>query len=62
MLREAGRPPSIKDMALGALAAKGVRFPDRRIMKTNRVKLRFTFAELQARGMSQCIGTGTPRE
>jgi hypothetical protein len=32
MLREAGKPLAIRDMALGALRAKGVRFPDRRTM------------------------------
>jgi hypothetical protein len=49
VLREAGRPLAIRDMALGALKAKGVRFPDRRTMKTTRTKLRETFAKLQAR-------------
>jgi hypothetical protein len=39
MLREAGRPLAIRDMALGALTAKGVRFPDRQTTKRTRVRL-----------------------
>jgi hypothetical protein len=50
MLREAGRPLAIRDMALGALRAKGVRFPDRRTTKRTRVRLWEVFAKLQARG------------
>jgi hypothetical protein len=58
MLREAGHPLAIRDMALGALRAKGVRFPDRRTMKQTRVLSREVFAKLQARGVAQTVGTG----
>ena len=58
MLREAGQPLSIRDMALGALKAKGVRFPDRRTMKGTRVRLREIFAKLQGRGVARTVGTG----
>ena len=49
MLREAGRPLAIKEMALAALNSKGVRFPDRRTTKQIHVRLRNVFAKLQAR-------------
>jgi hypothetical protein len=58
VLREAGKPLAIRDIALGALKAKGVRFPDRRTMKTTRTKLRETFAKLQARGVARTSGSG----
>ena len=58
MLREAGHPLSVRDMALGALRAKGVRFPDRRTMKQTRVRLREIFAKLQERGRARTVGTG----
>ena len=58
MLREAGRPLAIKEMALAALKAKGVRYPDRRTMRITRTRLRDTFAKLEARGMAQTVGTG----
>jgi hypothetical protein len=52
MLREAGRPLAIKEMALAALKAKGVRLPDRRTTKQTRVRLRDVFVKLEARGRS----------
>ena len=55
---EAGKPLTIRDMALGALKAKGVRFPDRRTMKVTRVRLREVFAKLQDRGVARTVGTG----
>lgn len=58
MLREAEKPLAIRDMALGALRAKGVRFPDRHTMKRTRTKLRETFGKLQARGMARTVGMG----
>jgi predicted nuclease of restriction endonuclease-like (RecB) superfamily len=58
MLREAGKPLSIRDMALGALRAKGIRFPDRRTMKQTRVRLREVFARLRDRGVARAVGTG----
>jgi hypothetical protein len=58
MLREAGKPLTIRDMALGALKAKGVRFPNRRTMKVTRVRLREVFAKLQDRGVARTAGSG----
>jgi len=58
MLREAGRPLAVREMALAALKAKGVRFPDRRTMRITRTRLRDTFARLEARGMARTVGTG----
>jgi len=58
MLREAGKPLAIKEMALAALKAKGVRFPDRRTMRITRTRLRDTFAKLEARGRATTVGTG----
>jgi hypothetical protein len=58
MLREAGHPLAIQDMALGALRAKGVRFPGRRTMTVTRVRLREVFAKLQDRGVAPTVGIG----
>jgi hypothetical protein len=58
MLREAGKPLAIRDMALGALKAKGIRFPDRRTMKRTRVRLREMFAKLEAWGVARTMGFG----
>jgi hypothetical protein len=58
MLRETGKPLAIRDMALGALRSKGVRFPDRRTMRITWTRLRDTFAKLEARGIAQTVGTG----
>jgi hypothetical protein len=58
MPHTAGRPLAIREMALGVLAAKGIRFPDRRTMKRTRVRLREVFAKLQARGVARTVGTG----
>jgi hypothetical protein len=58
MLREAGGPVSIRDLAVGALAAKGVRFPDRRTMQYTRNKLRAALNRLAERGLVVSVGTG----
>jgi len=58
MPREAGHPLAIKEMALAALKAKGVRFPDRRTMRIARTRLRDTFAKLEARGRAATVGAG----
>jgi hypothetical protein len=58
MLREAGKPLAIWEMAIGALRAKGVKFPDRHTMKVTRTRLRDTFAKLEARGIAQTVGMG----
>jgi hypothetical protein len=57
MLRTSDRPLAIREMALGALAAKGIRFPDRRTMRQT-VRLREVFAKLQDRGVARTVGTG----
>ena len=58
MLREAGRPLAIKEMALAALKATGIRYPDRRTMRITRTRLRDTFTKPQNRGMARTAGTG----
>ena len=58
MLREAGHPLAIRDTAIGALRAKGVRFPDRRTMKQTRVRLREIFGKMRERGHAVTVGTG----
>jgi hypothetical protein len=58
MLRTSDRPLAIREMALGALAAKGIRFPDRRTMKQTRVRLREEFAKVQDRSVARTVGTG----
>jgi hypothetical protein len=58
MLREAGRPMSIGEMAIAALAAKGVRFPDRRIRRITRTRLRGALNRFEARGLVRSVGTG----
>jgi hypothetical protein len=58
MLREAGRPLAIKEMALAALKATGIRYPDRRTMRITRTRLRGTFGKPQTRGMARTAGTG----
>jgi hypothetical protein len=58
MLREAGRPLAIRDMAVAALRAKGVRFPDRRTMKRTRIRVREIMGGLEKRGLTRTVGTG----
>jgi hypothetical protein len=58
MLREAGKPLAIKEMALAALKAKGSRYPDWRTLWPTRTPLRDTFAKLQALGMARVVGVG----
>jgi hypothetical protein len=58
MLREAGGPVSIRDMVRGALAAKGVRFPDRRMMRHTRTELRAALNRFGERGLVVTVGTG----
>jgi hypothetical protein len=58
MLREAGRPMSIGEMAIAALAAKGERFPDRRTRRITRTVLRYAMNRFAARGLVRSVGTG----
>ena len=58
MLRTSDRSLAIREMALGALAAKGIRFPDRQTMRQTHVRLREVFAKLQDRGVARTVGTG----
>jgi hypothetical protein len=58
ILREAGRPLAIREIALAALATKGIRSPDRRTMKMTRVRVREIMGDLERRGLTQMIGTG----
>jgi hypothetical protein len=58
MLRETDGPLAIRDMARSALAAKGVRFPDRRMMRHTRTKLRAALNRFAERGLVVTVGTG----
>ncbi len=58
ILRQAREPLPVKDIARKALAAKGVRFPDRRTMKQTRVRLQKVFWKWDARGLTVKVGTG----
>jgi hypothetical protein len=49
---------AIREMALAALKAKGVRFPDRQTVRITRTRLRDAFAKLEARGIAQTVGIG----
>jgi hypothetical protein len=58
MLRTSDRPLAIREMALGAVAAKRIRFPDRRTIGQTHVGLREVFAKLQDRAVARTVGTG----
>jgi len=58
MLRVAGRPLAVREMAVGALKVKGIRFPDRRTMKATRVRVREIMGGLERRGLTRAVGTG----
>jgi hypothetical protein len=61
VLREAQRRLAIREMALAALRAKGVRFPDPRTVRITRTRLCDTFAKLEARAWPGSRGWGKRR-
>ncbi len=58
ILRAAGEPLPTREIAVRALAAKGVALPDRRIMKLTRMRLGQLFSALQKRGVTVRVGSG----
>jgi len=57
ILRDAGRPLSTREIAVRALARKGVTLPDRRTMKMARVRVQQAFARFVARGIARNVGS-----
>jgi hypothetical protein len=58
ILREAGEPLSIAAVAVRALKAKGVAWPDPALRRRTRTKLREAFGKLRARGVMETVGSG----
>ena len=58
IMREAGEPLGVREIALAALAAKGIRYPDRHAVKLTRKRLSQTMAEWGKRGLVRCVGSG----
>ncbi|MCW3474417.1 hypothetical protein [Limobrevibacterium gyesilva] len=58
ILRAAGKPLSTREVAVRALAAKGVTLPDRRTLKVTRLRLQNTFSAWQKRGLTVRVGSG----
>ena len=58
ILREAGEPLPIAAVAVRALRAKGVTWPDPVLRRRTRTKLRAAFGKLRARGVLVAVGSG----
>ncbi len=58
MLRNAGRPLAVADIAVRLLAAKGITHPDWRATKRTREQVQQSFARLRRRGVIRNIGDG----
>ena len=58
IMREAGEPLSVREIAVRALARKGNTLPDRRAMKLTRLRLQQTFCEMGKRGLVVRVGKG----
>ncbi len=58
ILRTAREPLAVRDIARKALAAKGVRFPDKRVWKTTRVRLQQYLGQLDRRGVTRKVDAG----
>jgi hypothetical protein len=58
ILREANKPLATREIAMRALAAKGVVYPDRRAFKVTRTRLVQFLSKLDARGMTRKVGQG----
>ena len=51
IMREAGEPLGVREIAVRALATKGMTLPDRRAMKLTRLRLHQAFIKFRERGM-----------
>ena len=58
IMREAGEPLGVAVITRRALAAKGVRFPDRRTVKVTKNRLHNALIALDKRGVTFKVGTG----
>lgn len=58
ILRTADSPLATREIAVKALARKGVPLPDRRAMKLTRLRVAQLFVEWQRRGVVQSVGEG----
>ncbi len=58
ILREADEPLPIAAVAVRALKAKGIAWPDPALRRRTRTKLREAFGKLRARGVLVAVGSG----
>jgi hypothetical protein len=58
ILREADEPLPIRVVAVRALKAKGIAWPDPALRRRTRTKLREAFGKLRTRGVVEVVGTG----
>jgi hypothetical protein len=58
ILREADEPLPIRVVAVRALKAKGIAWPDPALRRRTRTKLREAFGKLRARGVLVAVGRG----
>lgn len=58
ILREADEPLPIAAIAVRALKAKGIAWPEPALRRYTRNKLREAFGKLRARGVTDTVGTG----
>jgi hypothetical protein len=57
-MRGAGEPLPIRVIAAAALAAKGIKLPDRRTMRLTRLRLQQLFSTWGKRGLVVSVGSG----
>ena len=62
ILRDATGPLAVRDIAVKALARKGITLPDRRTMKLTRLRLQQTFSAWAKRGIVVSVGTNRGRK
>jgi hypothetical protein len=62
IMREAGEPLAVKEIALRALATKGIAYPDKVTMRRVRRRLQGVFNELGHRGIVGSVGEGKRRK
>lgn len=61
IMREAGDPLGVREIAMRALAIKGVTLPDRHAMKRTRLRLHQAFMRFRERGLTRTTGSGKAR-
>ena len=62
ILRDAPGPIAVRDIAVKAMAQKGIALPDRRTMKLTRPRLQQTFSAWAKRGIVVSVGEGKGRK